>query len=340
MSSSSGFFSQAAKSDGPKPVFSGSFKGFALRKILKGHFGKIYCAQWSKQAEHYRLVSASQDGKLVVWNGATGNKLSAVTLKSSWVMACGYGKDHVAAGGLDNLVSVYSLDADGKTDLNAPPKCELNAHEGYVSCIRFLGDGGSNKLVSASGDQRCILWDYNKAQLVRAYEDHTSDVMSVSCNPSNMSLIVTGACDEKARVFDLRQDGKKCAREFNGHQSDINGVVWMRNGTGFASGSDDASCLVWDVRVNSGPMQSLSDAKKPSGVTSLDFSWSGRLCFAAYDDMPFTVSVWDALTGKQAADSLGQAQHSHEERISCVQVSEDGSAVLTSGWDMMIKIWA
>ena len=148
----------------------------------------------------------------MVWNGATGNKLSAVTLKSSWVMACGYGKDHVAAGGLDNLVSVYSLDPDGKTNLNAPPKCELNAHEGYVSCIRFLGDGGSNKLVSASGDQRCILWDYNQAKLVRAYEDHTSDVMSVSCNPSNMSLIVTGACDEKARVFDLRQDGKKCAR--------------------------------------------------------------------------------------------------------------------------------
>lgn len=333
------YFSQAAKSSDPKNVFGNNFKGFLLRKILKGHFGKIYCAQWCKTPDQYRLVSASQDGKLVVWNGATGNKLSAVTLKSSWVMACGYGKDHIAAGGLDNLVSVYTLGPEGKTELNSPPKCELNAHEGYVSCIRFMGDG-TNKLISASGDQRVILWDYSKAQMVRAYEDHTSDVMSVSVNPANMALIVTGACDEKARVFDLRQDGKKAAREFNGHQSDINGVVWMKNGYGFASGSDDASCLVWDVRVSGGPMQSLSDAKKPSGVTSLDFSHSGRLCFAAYDDMPYTVSVWDTLTGRPATDPLGQMQHSHEERISCVQVSEDGTAVLTSGWDMMLKIWA
>eukprot|EP00457_Paulinella_chromatophora_P004510 gb/GEZN01004522.1/.p1 GENE.gb/GEZN01004522.1/~~gb/GEZN01004522.1/.p1 ORF type:complete len:330 (+),score=44.44 gb/GEZN01004522.1/:444-1433(+) len=312
---------------------------FTLKKLLKGHFGKIYCAQWSKTPGEYRVVSASQDGKLVIWNAATSNKLSAVTLKSSWVMACGYGTNTVAAGGLDNLVSVYALDEDGKTDLNAPPKCELNAHEGYVSCIRFLG-GDNNKVVSSSGDQRVMLWDYNKGTMIRAYEDHKSDVMSVGVNPSNMAIIVSGACDTKARIFDLRADGKKCAREFNGHESDINGVSWMRNGLAFATGSDDASCLIWDVRVPSQPMQTLNDAKKPSGVTSLDFSYSGRLCFVAYDDIPYTVSIWDSKDGKVCCDALGVPTHSHEERISCVQVSEDGSAVLTGSWDMMLKCWA
>eukprot|EP00457_Paulinella_chromatophora_P005062 gb/GEZN01005075.1/.p1 GENE.gb/GEZN01005075.1/~~gb/GEZN01005075.1/.p1 ORF type:complete len:337 (-),score=29.81 gb/GEZN01005075.1/:799-1809(-) len=312
---------------------------FALKKLLKGHFGKIYCAQWTKNPkEGYRVVSASQDGKLVIWNAATSNKLSAVTLKSSWVMACGYGYNTVAAGGLDNLVSVYALDEDGKTDLNAPPKCELNAHEGYVSCIRFLGD--TNKVVSSSGDARVMLWDFKKGVMIRAYEDHKSDVMSVGVNPDNMAIIVSGACDTKARIFDLRADGKKCAREFNGHESDINGVAWMRNGLAFATGSDDASCLIWDVRVSSQPMQTLNDAKKPSGVTSLDFSYSGRLCFVAYDDMPYTVSIWDSKDGKVCFDPLGQPTHSHEERVSCVQVSEDGSAVLTGSWDMMLKCWA
>lgn len=37
-----------------------------LRRNLKGHFGKVYAVQWSASDVHH-LVSASQDGKLLVW---------------------------------------------------------------------------------------------------------------------------------------------------------------------------------------------------------------------------------------------------------------------------------
>ena len=36
------------------------------------------------------LVSASQDGKLIVWDGYTTNKVHAIPLRSSWVMTCAY----------------------------------------------------------------------------------------------------------------------------------------------------------------------------------------------------------------------------------------------------------
>eukprot|EP01084_Bolivina_argentea_P079946 144883_1 len=49
------------------------------RKVLKGHFGKIYAMHWS--ADSKNLVSASQDGKLIVWNGYTTNKLQAIPLR-------------------------------------------------------------------------------------------------------------------------------------------------------------------------------------------------------------------------------------------------------------------
>ena len=35
------------------------------RKLLKGHYGKVYAMHWSGDSR--RLVSASQDGKLIVW---------------------------------------------------------------------------------------------------------------------------------------------------------------------------------------------------------------------------------------------------------------------------------
>lgn len=43
------------------------------KKVLKGHFGKIYAMHWSTDNKH--LVSASQDGKLIIWNAHTTNKV-------------------------------------------------------------------------------------------------------------------------------------------------------------------------------------------------------------------------------------------------------------------------
>jgi len=42
------------------------------RKRLPGHFGKIYALHWASNSED--IVSASQDGKLLVWNTLSTNK--------------------------------------------------------------------------------------------------------------------------------------------------------------------------------------------------------------------------------------------------------------------------
>lgn len=82
------------------------------RRVLKGHFAKIYAMHWSEgAASKQNLVSASQDGKLIVWNALTTNKVHAIPLRSSWVMTCGFapGGQKVACGGLDNICSIYNL---------------------------------------------------------------------------------------------------------------------------------------------------------------------------------------------------------------------------------------
>jgi len=61
------------------------------RKVLKGHFGKIYAMHWSSDSKN--LVSASQDGKLIVWNGyhqqVAGH--SAAVLVGDDVLVCSIG---------------------------------------------------------------------------------------------------------------------------------------------------------------------------------------------------------------------------------------------------------
>lgn len=44
------------------------------RRTLRGHLAKIYAMHWGSDSRN--LVSASQDGKLIVWDSHTTNKVS------------------------------------------------------------------------------------------------------------------------------------------------------------------------------------------------------------------------------------------------------------------------
>ncbi|KAJ4432063.1 hypothetical protein ANN_20677 [Periplaneta americana] len=164
------------------------------------------------------LVSASQDGKLIVWDSYTTNKVHAIPLRSSWVMTCAYAPSgsYVACGGLDNICSIYSL----KTrEGNVRVSRELPGHTGYLSCCRFLDD---NQIVTSSGDMSCALWDIETGQQCTSFMGHTGDVMSLSLSP-DMRTFVSGACDASAKLWDIREGS--CKQTFPGHESDINAVT-------------------------------------------------------------------------------------------------------------------
>ena len=83
---------------------------------MPGHLAKIYAMHWASDSRN--LVSASQDGKLIVWDSYSTNKVSqsvspadiefssnslqvhAIPLRSSWVMTCAYAPSgtYVACG--------------------------------------------------------------------------------------------------------------------------------------------------------------------------------------------------------------------------------------------------
>lgn len=47
-----------------------------VKRTLKGHLAKIYAMHWASDKRH--LVSASQDGKLIVWDAFTTNKVTVI----------------------------------------------------------------------------------------------------------------------------------------------------------------------------------------------------------------------------------------------------------------------
>jgi len=299
-----------------------------VRRVLKGHFGKVYAMHWAGEAT--QLVSASQDGKLIIWNAKTTNKILAIPLRSSWVMTCAFEQSSdslVACGGLDNLCSIYKLKPDGSA-VNRAEK-ELAAHDGYLSCCRFVGN---SKLLTSSGDSTCILWDVEKGDAISTFTDHAGDVMSVSVSPTDINTFVSGSCDSNAKVWDARE--KKCTLTFTGHESDINSVAFFPSGHAIGTGSDDSSCRLWDLRAVCEINQYGND-RILCGITSVEFSRSGRLLFAGYDD--YSCHGWDVMG---ARNQVSMRMASHENRVSCLGVNPDGNALCTGSWDTLLKIWA
>ncbi|KAG7482952.1 guanine nucleotide-binding subunit beta-5b-like [Solea senegalensis] len=298
------------------------------RRVMKGHTNKVLCMDWC--SDKRRLVSSSQDGKVIVWDAFTLNKEHGLALPCTWVMACAYAPSGcaVACGGLDNKCSVIPLSLDKNENLAAKKK-SVAMHTNYVSGCTFTNS--DMQMLTSSGDGTCALWDVESGQLLQSFHGHTADVLSLDFAPSETgNTFVSGGCDKKANVWDMRSGQN--IQSFESHESDINCVKYYPSGDAFASASDDATCRFYDLRAD----REVSVYKKDSlifGASSVDFSMSGRLLFAGYND--YTINVWDVLKGTRASILFG-----HENRVSKVRVSPDGTALCSASWDNTLRIWA
>lgn len=60
-------------------------------------------------------------------------------------------------------------------------------------------------------------------------------------------------------------------------------------------------------------------------------SFSGRLLFGGYND--YTINVWDVLKGTRVSILFG-----HENRVSTLRVSPDGTAFCSGSWDHTLRV--
>ena len=170
------------------------------------------------------------------------------------------------------------------------------------------------------------------------FTDHTADVMSITINPENKKVFVSGSCDTTAKIWDTRNRNPQMTfssetLDGHAHESDVNSVDFLPNGYTFASGSDDSTCQMFDIRACA-QLNKFHSTKILQGITSVAASKSGRLLFAGYDDNKCL--AWDTLSKNVIWGQFIK----HENRVSCVGLNATGQALATGSWDTTIKIWA
>ena len=298
-----------------------------LRRTLKGHFGKITAMHWGGDSQ--ALISASQDGKLLLWNAVSTNKLKAISLRSTYVMAVAMEQSKgklVACGGLDNLCTVYNV-------ANPENAIEMASHDGFVSSCRFMGE---SQMLTGSGDSTVILWDIGAGQPISTFCEHKQDVMALAISPSApQTTFLSTSVDRTVKLWDIRVPDA-AVQTFFGHEGDINGVDFMNGGMSFGTGSEDGTARVFDIRAHNEVAKFGKVSDGSEGLTSVSFSRSGRILFAGHADS--NVLAFDTLSDKAGPTfTLNQA---HEQHVSCLGVNPKGDALCTGSWDSTLKIWA
>ncbi|XP_068620298.1 guanine nucleotide-binding protein subunit beta-5 [Battus philenor] len=303
-----------------------NFFNLKLRRLLKGHQSKVLCCDWSSDKRH--IVSSSQDGKIIIWDAFTATKELTISVPSTWVMACAYAPsgNMVAAGGLDNKVTVFPLGGDEEP---AARKRTVATYTSYMACCRFPNT--DRQLLTAGGDGTCALWDVESGQLLQSFQAHGADVTCLDLAASEMGdTFVSGGCDRAALVWDMRSG--HAVQAFDTHDSDVTSVRFHPSGDSLATGCDDSYCRLFDLRAD----REVARYTKENiifGVNSVEWSVSGRLLFAGYSN--YTACAWDALRAVRVCVLCG-----HEHRVTSVRLAPDGTALATASWDATLRIWA
>ena len=161
-----------------------------------------------------------------------------------------------------------------------------------------------------------------------------ADVMSVA--PwQDRSVFVSVSCDNTAKIWDINSR-EKCVGNFTGHKDDVNCCDWFPDGFAFATGSDDHSSKLFDLRAYR-ELKSYAQSEVNCGVTSLKFSRSGKYLVTGYDDPPFMLS-WSTLSGTPTQNFHPLLKHT--QRVSCLDLNCSGKAFATGSWDHNLRIWS
>ena len=251
-------------------------------QALKGHALRVTSCAYSPDGR--RIVSASEDNTLKVWDAETGEERFTLEGHTGVVTSCAYSSDgrRIVSASWDNTLKVWDVETGHEL-------FTLKGHRHWVLSCAYSPD--SRRIVSASWDNTLKVWDAETGEEGFTLKGHTSVVFSCAYSP-NGRRIVSASEDNTLKVWDA-ETGEE-GFTLKGHTKRLSSCAYSPDGRRIVSASWDNTIKVWDAETGE---ERITLKGHTDVVNSCAYSPDGRrIVSASYDN---TLKVWDAETGEE-----------------------------------------
>jgi WD40 repeat protein len=290
-----------------------------LKATLLGHTSTVWSVAFFPDSR--RLVTASEDGSIRMWDVITATQLKEVSGSQGSVSDIAVSPDGtLIAACIDSEESsvVKIWDAVTLKLLHT-----LAGHEKGIFVIVFSPDG--RLLASGARDKSIKLWNVRTGQLVRTLEGHTDAVTSLAFTPNGKWLFTASAEDDK--TIKLWEVGSgKLLRTQTGHEEWVTALAISPDGATLVSGGRDKNIILWDVKTGA----KQSTLKQSGMIFELEFSHDGKTLVQVGDGL----QIYDTRTW-----TMMGALEGHDGQISDVKFSPNGKLLVTASYDNTVNIW-
>ncbi|CAG8549567.1 13029_t:CDS:2, partial [Acaulospora colombiana] len=291
-----------------------SIKWNPCLSILRGHSDDVRSVSFSPDGS--KIISASDDTTMRIWDVTTGTALSTFNDSSSLISSVAFTPDgsKIVSGSHNGALKIW----DSKTGIVLSI---LTGHSDVVNSIEISPDGFY--IVSASSDKTARVWGSGR---ITTFTGHQARVKSAAFSP-DQTKVVSGGHDNALRIWDSKSGVE--LNTLKGHTYWVNSVAFSPDGMKIISGSDDRTVRIWDSITG----KTIAKLKGHLyAVLSVAFSLDGaKIVSGGHDN---DVRIWDSSTGRILSILDG-----HSRAVTSFALSPDQSKVVSGSQDRTVRIW-
>lgn len=205
-----------------------------LQRTLVGHTNYVWDVVITPDGR--RVLSASNDKTVKMWDVASGNCLATFEGHDAFVCSVGISRDGrlVAAGAADGAIKIWELTSGAIL-------AEFS-HGAQDAKVAWGPD--ASQLISGAADGSVRIWRVPQATETRSFSAHSKQILKLLVIDDSDRLISVSA-DRTAKI--CRLSTGECVRVFEGHTGEVNSVAWAADTRQLVSASEDCTLKVWDV---------------------------------------------------------------------------------------------
>jgi len=288
--------------------------GEPLLHGAEGEQGMVNSASFS--ADGMRIVTASADKTVHLFESATGKRLGDIIRHQAGVNSAAFSPDGTCLVTASDDGTARIWDATAGQPLSEPMRCM----EGGKNAS-FAPAG--TRVATISGNKTVQIWEAANLRMLGEPIQHKG----ASWFSPDGTKVLTDSPDGVARLWDAATS-RALGPEMPHHERLVGAC--FDGGAVRIAVSGSRSVRVWDAVSGTALGEAMQHTDQFGGAT---FSADGTRLLVFTRGSDGEVRIWDVLSGKQVGETMRPRGPNH------ASFSPDGTRIVTSSFDLLAQVW-